>query len=310
MAKKVNNIVISSEELTPTTIGVYNNKTKNPIGIILLVIVFISIVFFLPDIQSYVNKFLGKEESNNTNYNSNGKEENNNNKPVDPDVNNNSQYDISQQNSVDTDTYKLSDIALNNGVFSFTFFNKSNTNFDLSSYYLELFSSEGTFISRIKIGQDIIASSNSKAYAYNVSSNVSKFSFVKKTPNDYPTVKLNYDENMEATLTCKNGSSSYSYLFVDDKLSKVTYIYELSSSDNNYISALQDYENKSLNSNLIDGVTAVLTNNEYGLKYTLNVDLQKADLSKLQNDNLFAFKKEPKEVKFIEEAKGFVCTQN
>ena len=310
MAKKVNNVVIGNEELTPTTIGIYNNKTKNPIGIILLVIVFISIVFFLPDIQSYVNKFLGKEESNNTNYTNKENENNNNNKTVEPDENDNSQYDILQQSSVDTDEYKLSEIALNNGIFTFTFFNKSNTGFDLSSYYLEFFSNEGTFINRIKIGEDIITSNNSKTYAYNVSSNVSKFTFVKKTPNDYPSVKLNYNENMEATLTCRKATTSYNYLFVDDKLSKVTYIYELASSDSNYISKLQEYENNSFNSNLIDGISAVLIKNENGLTYTMNVDLQKADLSKLQNDNLFAFKKEPKEVKFIEEAKGFICSQN
>ena len=45
MAKKVvNQVVIKDEELTPTTLGVYSNKGKNPIGLILIILIFLLVV--------------------------------------------------------------------------------------------------------------------------------------------------------------------------------------------------------------------------------------------------------------------------
>ena len=62
MAKKVvNQVVIKDEELTPTTLGVYSNKGKSPIGLILIILIFLALLIFLPNIETYYNKITGKD---------------------------------------------------------------------------------------------------------------------------------------------------------------------------------------------------------------------------------------------------------
>ena len=63
MAKKVKEqVVIKDEELTPTTIGIYSNKGKSPIGLILILLIFLALLVFLPNIETYYNKLTGKDD--------------------------------------------------------------------------------------------------------------------------------------------------------------------------------------------------------------------------------------------------------
>ena len=54
--KKANNIVISDEELTPTTLGTYSNKGRSPIIVFFILAIFLLIAFYMPDIQKSINK--------------------------------------------------------------------------------------------------------------------------------------------------------------------------------------------------------------------------------------------------------------
>ena len=306
--KKFNNVVIKDEELTPTTIGVYSNKTKNPITLILLIIAFIAIAVYLPDIQSYVNKMLGNGDSDITESN-NGNNGGNN---VDPDdVEEIKEYPISTT-SVDTKEYSLSNITLNDNTLSFTFTNKKDTAFDLKEYYLELSSSSGTFLGRVKVSNDSVGAGGTKDISLSIYPDASKFSFVQRTSDDYPAVTLNYNEEHEATMSCRKDNHVYTYLFVDDSLSRLTYIFNPTNNgnDSDYQLLLQEYYSKPNSLNLIEGVTSSFSSTINSFYFTMNVDVSKANISEINDDNLFKAKTEPKEVKFIEEARGFTCTAN
>lgn len=312
MAKKsVNNVVIRDEELTPTTLGVYSNKTKNPIGLLLLITVFILIAIFMPDIQSFVNKKLGKEEVESSGYSAGDDKGNNTGNDIDPNVVGNEKYEISSTTKIENENYELNNIALNGNNLSFTILNKQNTNLNLSSYFIELYNADGTFISRVKVSNDSIVSNNSNNYSYEVPSSVTTMAFVKKNISDYPTVTLNYDDNMEATLVCTSNKKIYNYLFVADQLKRIVHTYNLATADDaNYAAIAQDYQNKSYNNNLVDGVSSSFTDTINDFYYTMNVDLEKGvDLTKLNDNNLFKFKTSPREVKFIVESQGYSCEQ-
>ena len=308
--KKINNVVIKDEELTPTTIGVYSNKTKNPITLLLLVAVFVSIAFFMPDIQSYVSKVLGKGDTNEVNNNNGGQTD----PDVDPDDDNDVQeegqeYDVSV-GTVETKNYTLSNISFSGNTFKVVFTSKLSSGFDLSDYYLEFYSSEGTFVKRVKVSDDMISSTSSREFVFNNIPNASKFAFVKKTVDDYPQVSLNYNENLEANLVCRLDTTLYNYLFIDNQLSRITETFSYSKTNNSdFYEVGQEYQYLANTYNAIDGVTSTFTETLNDFYFTMNVDLSKTDISKINDKNVFANKTEPRVVKFIVESRGFSCQQ-
>ena len=308
--KKINNVVIKDEELTPTTIGVYSNKTKNPITLLLLLAVFVSIAFFMPDIQSYVSKVLGKGDTNEVNNNNGGQTD----PDVDPDDGNDVQeegqeYDISV-GTVETKNYTLSNISFSGNTFKVVFTSKLSSGFDLSDYYLEFYSSEGTFVKRVKVSDDMISSTSSREFEFNNIPNASKFAFVKKTVDDYPQVSLNYNENLEANLVCRLDTTLYNYLFIDNQLSRITETFSYSKTNNSdFYEVGQEYQYLANTYNAVDGVTSTFTETLNDFYFTMNVDLSKTDISKINDKNVFANKTEPRVVKFIVEARGYTCQQ-
>ncbi|MBR5662955.1 MAG: hypothetical protein IKX00_04885 [Bacilli bacterium] len=306
---KYNNVVIKDEELTPTTIGVYSNKTKNPITLILLIAAFISIAVFMPDIQSYVNKYLGKSTTNNGGNSANINNNQNNNNNSDDDVaKKDNKYEISSTSNVETTDYDLKNIKYEGSIMSFTFVNKTQGDYDLSDYYLEFYSSDNTFLGRIKISNDVIGLNDSEDYSFTIFANAAKFSFDKKTVADYPDVKLVYTDNV-ANYTCKNGNKRYTYQFVENQLTKIIFVYNLENTASNYYEEYNDYQNKYQNYGLITGVNVSFSSTLTNFNYNLNVDLSVADISKIKDDNLYKSKTTPSEVKFKAEAQGLTCSQ-
>ena len=308
---KYSNVVIKDEELNPTTIGVYSNKTRNPITLILLIAAFISIAVFMPDIQSYVNKYLGKSTDDNvsssTANNNNNNQNNNNNDNTDNKKDD--KYDIATVGSVDGTNYQLNNIKLEGTTMSFTFVNKSKSSFDLSDYYLEFYSNDNTFLGRIKVSNEVVELNDSDDFSFTIYASAKKFSFDKKTIGDYPDVKLTYNENNEANYTCKNGNKRYTYQFIDDQLNRVLFVYNLENNVANYYDEYQNYENKSTTYALIPGVTSSFSSTLSNFSFTLNIDLTTADISKIDDNNIYKSKTTPKEVKFKAEANGFTCSQ-
>ena len=50
--KKVEPIIIKDEELMPTTLGEYSNKTKSPVVLFLIIILFATIAIIFPSVYN------------------------------------------------------------------------------------------------------------------------------------------------------------------------------------------------------------------------------------------------------------------
>lgn len=308
MAKKnVTPITIKDEELVPTTLGVYKNKGANPVLVFFILGLFLLIAFFMPNIQTYVNKLLGKDVDKTT-INNGGNNVDPNNDPEPEPTKEIVKYDINGEVTAEGEDLIINNISLNGTVLSMTISAKENASVDTSDIFLELFDVENTFLGNVKLGDFKASSSSPTNKTYNVNQNASKFSIVKKTEADYPQVELVQNENGESSLTCKSGSNTYVYRFLSNQLISETYTTSYSNDfSETYNETLTRYNNEAAKLNAYDGVTSSVMSNEQGFTYTYNVDLSKADLSLIGDNNLLKYKSSPSAVKFISEAQGYNC---
>lgn len=318
MAKKnISNVVISDEELTPTTLGVYSNKTKSPIFIFLIIIVFLAIAFFLPNIQGYLDKLTGKATSSNINNNEPNNPDtpdNPNNpdtpdKPTTPDTPADDKYAFASDVTVENNYFTITNISVSNNVLQLDINAKREV--DLDVYYLEVFDDSDTLLGRIKLSEEELNSNQSKSYTYKFLSGGTKFRLVTRTENDYPDVSLSYDENNIASLTCSNDSGEkFIYEFTADQLIKVIYSYQLSRNVENYYDEMRKYIDMDNKYKLIDAATSSMISSENGFDYTLNLDLNNAsedDLSKITIRGFYKLKSSAGQVKFKIESSGYTC---
>ena len=310
MAKKVvNQVVIRDEELTPTTLGVYSNKAKNPIGLFILIVAFLVLAIFLPNISTYVDKLTGKNVDNS------GPvivDDGNEDDPIDdsgePAPVEVEKYKIDASTVVDTEDYSISNIAIRGNKLELSIVNKKSENLDLDNYYFELYSDDLTFLERVKAGEDTLAPSNSKNYSYTINSNPTQFTFVLKTKDDYPVIKLKYNDQQEASITCTKGMEKYTYIFINDVLSKVDYVYTANNvNDSNYAAELMNNQTKANRLNTLNGVTSSVLSSESGYTLNINTILSDVDISQLDDKNFYRFKTSADEVVFKAEARGFNC---
>jgi hypothetical protein len=310
MAKKVvNQVVIKDEELTPTTLGVYSNKTKSPVGLVFLIFVFLGLAIFLPNISSYIDKFTNKGDDTAPVVVDDG----NNDKDDNPDPDDGKiieivKYKIASDTIIDTDDYTISNIALNGNMLSLSILNKKSDNLYLDDYYFELYSDENTFLERVKVGEDTLSSNSSKNFTYTINSTPTQLSFVVKTEDDYPVVNLKYDSNQEAKISCSKGIEKYEYIFINDVLVAVDYTLSASNiNDPNYSTELMQKQTQANRLNSLEGISSNLLSSANGYSYTVSVDLSEANISELNDRNYFRNKASAKEVKFKSEARGFKC---
>lgn len=310
MAKKVvNQVVIKDEELTPTTLGVYSNKTKSPVGLVFLIFVFLGLAIFLPNISSYIDKFTNKGDDTAPVVVDDG----NNDKDDNPDPDDGKiieivKYKIASDTIIDTDDYTISNIALNGNMLSLSILNKKTDNLYLDDYYFELYSDENTFLERVKVGEDTLSSNSSKNFTYTINSAPTQLSFVVKTEDDYPVVNLKYDSNQEAKISCSKGIEKYEYIFINDVLVAVDYTLSASNiNDPNYSTELMQKQTQANRLNSLEGISSNLLSSANGYSYTVSVDLSEANISELNDRNYFRNKASAKEVKFKSEARGFTC---
>ena len=66
--KKLKNVVISNQELTPTTIGYLNEKDGGILFVIVAFGIFFAFLYFVPDINQYIEKLKGNDVNQNIPY--------------------------------------------------------------------------------------------------------------------------------------------------------------------------------------------------------------------------------------------------
>ena len=303
MAKKVvNQVVIKDEELTPTTLGVYSNKGKSPIGLILIILIFLALLIFLPNIETYYNKLTGKDnEPTFTTDEEITDDDDNNETEV-------KKYPISSDTVIEESNYTVSNIGFTSNILTLSIANNGTDALDLDDYYLELYNDKDVFIERVKVSEKVLATSSSDNFTYTIKTQPTQIVFIKRTKDDYPKVELRTNEMKQGVLSCTKANEQLIYTFSSDSLSKIKYEYTASNiNDQNYSVELYNKQKSAQTYNTYSGVSAEVTNTGDGYKFIVDIVTSSQDIEKLDIDGVYKNGTLPSEIKFKEEAKGFTC---
>lgn len=310
--KKENNIVITDKELTPTIIGKLDTKEKSPVLLIFIFIIFIAVAIFLPDITNYIEEYL---HGNNTKVNTNKNVSTNDNQEDKGETEKElTYYDYTPELVITNETFEISNIVISENKIYFDIKNITDKvlNLDNVKYFLEIYSSDTTLLQRIKISYDSIGAGEAKNYSYDldleVATKLSKLLIASKTEGDYPEIVLNTNEEGKGILTCIKNEETITYTFGNNELTNINHVLKYLNTNSDYIITLQSYQTLAATNNNYPGVSSTLITSETGFVYTTLIDLQKNDLSLLNNNNYYKYKTKAKTVKFETESNGYSCS--
>jgi hypothetical protein len=310
-------IKLSDEELTPSTLGYLEDEKKGPLGLIIIFAIFIIFVLFLPSVTNYINKLMGKDDNIvNSSNTENTEEENDDDSNL---VSESDTYEISKDIEFDFNGLKVTNVYLANNdsiyTFNMTITNNNQDSIDMNSevYYIELYTTEETFIKRYMINKTVINSNESSIISQNISedsyNSAVKFKIVKRTASDYPEVSLELNSNNQYTLTCKKSGSILVYTF--DKNSKLINIKDTFNYPNdnstNYKNSLALYQNQVANYNNKTGVSSSLVEISTGFTVTTEISVSDVDVSSLNNSNYYDNNTNPKVIKYEMESSDYSC---
>ena len=287
MAKKenVNNVVINTEELKPTTIGYLNNKQKGPFLLLIVFGVLFATIFFMSQLTNIFNMIFNpelytemKDAQRSSELDSTGVIE-----------------ELNSGTTLNVAGVKFNSFSIKDGQLNFNV-NATNSSRDFSNYYIETYDRGKALLERVLIASTSISSV--KLYYTNV-----KFISINHyDANSYPSINLT-----NSTLTCTKDDDTYQYEFISGGASKVAYIVSMKLTDSNidaYNTALNKYMEESGKTSS-NGVTQKLQSDEQEFTYTKEVDLRIASGSQLSYG--YPYNSKPEQIAFEMSTKGFRC---
>lgn len=314
--KRIKNIKLEHEELKPTTIGVFENRRKSSLGILIILSIFVLVVIFLPQISEYVDAYLHPVAPPTVNP---GNTPNNPNNPSEDDEPNYADtfYALADNLKIERDDITIDEFMLDSEAHTLSFKVTNNTNNyiilgDLG-YYMELYSTEQTLLARIKLTGDTSVMSKysqtlKKEISKEISEKVKSLVLVKKNINDYPAVDINTLEDGTGVLVCTKNHEKVTYKFNNGNLKEVMSEISYLKADDGYE---ESYKNNKNLSNTYNGKTGVSSTffeyQEVGYNITTSVNLKEAGRLYIFNADSFLLDTVPKVVSFEMEAQGFSC---
>lgn len=306
---KIKDIVISNEELQPTTLGYLDESKKGNGLLIAFFAIFILVAIFLPNITGLVNKFMGKD---------NGQVvvPNNEKKPSEnPEAVEIAMYNLTEDLVVKYNDLEFSKFTKSPGyLISFTITNNTtkSVNFKNIRYYIELYSDDKTMLGR-HIFDDYVLNPNTTyeeklEITENEYNNVSQIAIVQKDEKDYPDAGLKIKEDKTSELTCTKGGNTIVYGFDADQ--KITSIKDEFTMENDgsstYKSQLAYYQARATSYNNKAGVSSNIVETLSGFTIMTEIDIVKADVKTLNVDKYYA-EKGANVINFEMEARGYNC---
>ena len=301
-----------SHQMSPQIIGqIKEEKQKSVVGVIIIFIILIGFTFGLPQITKYYNKKTTSEEKTLIEEEKNQNED----KPIEAEEP--VYYEINANTEFTVDNLHFSTITkeqTDDYYLRMTIENRSNKVFDFSiKYYIELYNGDKTLLERVKLVNSVVISSNNSIsidlpISQNSYNNASLLSISTKSIEDYQEVSLSTKEKDFDLLTCTNKTRSITYYFKEDKLAQISDVYEYSNADNStYTTILKTYTNQAAKYNNIEGVASNIVDTTQSFTMNTQIDLEKADISSLQNNYYFKKGTLPKVVKFEMESMRYTC---
>ena len=310
MAKKIKNMKLEQNDLTPTTIGVFENRKRSSVGAIILIIIFVAFVWFLPQISEYINAYLNPTTVTPAT-------------PKNPTTPKNPEEVEKPELVPYSDSIKLtnSDLTVDQIVISSEDLtikyaitnNGTNTDIESLNYYLELYNKEQTFIERIKLATLLTMPTGAfrnvvKTIKEESANSIGYLMLVKKNYVEYPEVSLQNAIDGTGTMVCTRGETEkVTYKFNDNKLVEVVSEVSQVNTIDNYDSLYQEQANLSNTYNNKEGITSTIFSYDTGYHVTTTVNLNDADRTIIYNADTFKLNTEPKVVHFEMSAQGFSC---
>lgn len=308
LAKK-KQIVISEEELVPTTLAVVQDKKKaNVFGMIwifIIFIIFIAGVIYLPEISAYINSYLNPDVVvPNTPSKDNKKEDDT------KDETSVKEYKIANDLEITEESFKISSFNIENNTIKFKITNLTSEVLDLKDehYFVNLYSDSKKLLQRIYL-QDIISPSSEADATYDLSdSSASIISLVKISEEEYPSHIVTVPEEGVATLTCTKNYEKVEYLLNNNKVYVTNLLYEVNTTDANFNNLYNNYQALQTTYNNIEGVSSNITleNGLLSFKTIINLSSVKSDTLNLKT--IYPFGTDAKVIYFEMTASGYTCS--
>lgn len=308
LAKK-KQIVISEEELVPTTLAVVQDKKKaNVFGMIwifIIFIIFIAGVIYLPEISAYINSYLNPDVVvPNTPSKDNKKEDDT------QDDTSVKEYTITNELEIAEESFKISSFNIENNTIKFKITNLTSEVLDLKDehYFINLYSDNKKLLQRIYL-QDIISPSSEADATYDLSdSSASIISLVKISEEEYPSHIVTVPEEGVATLTCTKNYEKVEYLLNNNKVYVTNLLYEVNTTDANFNNLYNNYQALQTTYNNIEGVSSNITleNGLLSFKTIINLSSVKSDTLNLKT--IYPFGTDAKVIYFEMTASGYTCS--
>lgn len=308
LAKK-KQIVISEEELVPTTLAVVQDKKKaNVFGMIwifIIFIIFIAGVIYLPEISAYINSYLNPDVVvPNTPSKDNKKEDDT------KDETSVKEYKIANDLEITEESFKISNFNIENNTIKFKITNLTSEVLELKDahYFINLYSDNKKLLQRIYL-QDILSPSSETDAAYDLSdSSASIISLVKISEEEYPSHIVTVPEEGVATLTCTKNYEKVEYLLNNNKVYVTNLLYEVNTTDANFNNLYNNYQALQTTYNNIEGVSSNITleNGLLSFKTIINLSSVKSDALNLKT--IYPFGTDAKVIYFEMTASGYTCS--
>lgn len=308
LAKK-KQIVISEEELVPTTLAVVQDKKKaNVFGMIwifIIFIIFIAGVIYLPEISAYINSYLNPDVVvPNTPSKDNKKEDDT------KDETSVKEYKIANDLEITEESFKISNFNIENNTIKFKITNLTSEVLELKDahYFINLYNDSKKLLQRIYL-QDIISPSSEADATYDLSDSSAKvISLVKISEEEYPSHIVTVPEEGVATLTCTKNYEKVEYLLNNNKVYVTNLLYEVNTTDANFNNLYNNYQALQTTYNNIEGVSSNITleNGLLSFKTIINLSSVKSDTLNLKT--IYPFGTDAKVIYFEMTASGYTCS--
>lgn len=302
MAKK-KKIDITSNPLQSVTIGRTDKKKHSWIGSVILFILFIIIIYFLPDIQKAYKEYLYNKAFNNNTVN--------NTIPTDDDIENNTTsentineiiYDITNENQIEINDITFTNIKFDASNLSFVINNNSENDVNLTDngYFIKLYDENSIIQKIIKINENV-NSKSSKSISYKLDITPAKYLIAQINEEDYDLIMLTVDSENKSSLTCNNEIETLIYYFQNDKLYRLEDHIKYSKTNSDYESMYNKYYSYVVSYNIENGISTSISSNENEFAYSFSIDYNQFTKN---IDNIYYYKKDVSPIKINYEMKA------
>lgn len=309
LAKK-KQIIISEEELVPTTLAIIEDKKKASIfGIVWIFVIFVIFivgVIYLPEISSYVNNYLNPDITEpNLPSNNNKNNNDNDNEKVEK------KYTISNELVIKETEFKISNFNIENSksiTFKITNLTDEVLELKKSHYFINLYNDNKKLLQRIYL-QEILSPNGETVASYTINdNNIAVISLVKILEADYPSYIVPVPENGTPTLTCTKDYEKIEYLFKDNKVYATNLIYEVNTNDVNFASLYSNFQLLQTTYNNTEGVSSSLEILNGVVNFKTIISLSSNASEKLNLKMVYPYETNAKIINFEMTANGYTCS--